>query len=195
MREPWTTVHGEHQWSGLRGDEGRIAGGLRSAHHQKEREDRSRSATSCRKRSQMRRSCSSASRSRSALCTHPTRASTRPRSSTWHWPRYSSSPSTQPRQRGQPGLGNHRTVSTARCDPGQTGRPGQHPAHHPRRRKELHQAAEQVTGSEAGLIAVGEPTIDRVIDWALTDAAKVVKRTLDATTDEPTSELQEALKS
>jgi hypothetical protein len=61
-------------------------------------------------------------------------------------------------------------------------------------RKELHEAAEELTANQAGLIAVGEPTIEQGVDKALTGAAKVVKRTVDATTDEITSELQEALK-
>ena len=62
-------------------------------------------------------------------------------------------------------------------------------------RKELHKAAEQLTANQAGLIAVGEPTIEQGLDKALTKASKVVKRTVEATTDEITSELQEALKS
>jgi hypothetical protein len=62
-------------------------------------------------------------------------------------------------------------------------------------RKELHEAAEQLTANQAGLIAVGEPTIEKGLDKALTKAAKVVKRTVEATTDQITSELQEALKS
>jgi hypothetical protein len=62
-------------------------------------------------------------------------------------------------------------------------------------RKELHEAAGELTASQAGLIAVGEPTIEEGVDKALTGAAKVVKRTVDATADEITSELQEALKS
>jgi hypothetical protein len=62
-------------------------------------------------------------------------------------------------------------------------------------RKELHEAAEQLTADQAGLIAVGEPTIEEALDKALTKTAKVVKRTVEATTDELTSELQEALKS
>ena len=62
-------------------------------------------------------------------------------------------------------------------------------------RKELHEAAEQLTANQAGLIVVGEPTIEKGLDAALTKAAKVVKRTVEATTDEITSELQEALKS
>ena len=61
-------------------------------------------------------------------------------------------------------------------------------------RKELHEAAEQLTASQAGLIAVGEPTIEQGLDKALTKAAKVVKRTVEASTDQITSELQEALK-
>jgi len=62
-------------------------------------------------------------------------------------------------------------------------------------RKELHEAAENLTANQAGLIAVGEPTIEQAVDKALTKAAKVVKRSMEATTDEITSELQEALKS
>jgi hypothetical protein len=61
-------------------------------------------------------------------------------------------------------------------------------------RKELHEAAEQLTANRAGLIAVGEPTVEKALDQALTKAAGVVKRTVEATTDELTSELQEALK-
>jgi uncharacterized membrane protein len=62
-------------------------------------------------------------------------------------------------------------------------------------RKELHEAAEQLTADQAGLIVVGEPTIEKGLDKALTKAGKIVKRTVEATTDELTSELQEALKS
>jgi len=62
-------------------------------------------------------------------------------------------------------------------------------------RKELHEAAEQLTASQAGLIVVGEPTIEQGLDKALAKAGKVVKRTVEATTDQITSELQEALKS
>src|SRR6201982_2405042 len=62
-------------------------------------------------------------------------------------------------------------------------------------RKELHEAAEQLTASQAGLIAVGEPTIEKGLDKALTQAARVVKRTVEATTAQITSKLQEALKS
>jgi uncharacterized membrane protein len=62
-------------------------------------------------------------------------------------------------------------------------------------RKELKEAAEQLTPGEAGLIVVGEPTIEKALDNAITSAGKVVKQNFDATTDEITSELREALKS
>jgi len=61
-------------------------------------------------------------------------------------------------------------------------------------RKELKEAAEHLTADQAGLVVVGEPTIEKGMDKALTKAAKVVKHTVDATTDEIASELQEALK-
>jgi hypothetical protein len=61
-------------------------------------------------------------------------------------------------------------------------------------RKELHELAEQLTASQAGLIAVGEATIEKALDQVFTNADKVVKRTVDATTEEIASELQEALK-
>jgi hypothetical protein len=62
-------------------------------------------------------------------------------------------------------------------------------------RKELREAAAELTETQAGLVAVGEPTIEKALDNALTGAAKVVKHTVDATADEIASELQEALKS
>ena len=62
-------------------------------------------------------------------------------------------------------------------------------------RKELKEAAEVLTGNQAGLIVVAEPTVEKGLEQALTGAAKVVKRSVDATSDEISSELQEALKS
>ena len=62
-------------------------------------------------------------------------------------------------------------------------------------RKELKDAAAELTAGQAGLVAVGEPTIEKALGKALTNADKVVKHTVAATTDEITSELQEALKS
>jgi hypothetical protein len=62
-------------------------------------------------------------------------------------------------------------------------------------RKELHDAAQELTANQAGLIAVGEATIEKGLDKAFAGAARVVKRSVEATADEITSELQEALKS
>ncbi len=42
---------------------------------------------------------------------------------------------------------------------------------------------------------VGEPTIEKAVDKAIKGTAKVVKRSLDASTDEVASELREALSS
>jgi catechol 2,3-dioxygenase-like lactoylglutathione lyase family enzyme len=61
-------------------------------------------------------------------------------------------------------------------------------------RKELHEAAEQLTIDQAGLIEVGEPSIEKGLDTAFTGAARVVKRAVEATTNEITSELGEAFK-
>jgi uncharacterized membrane protein len=61
-------------------------------------------------------------------------------------------------------------------------------------RKELKEAAQELTAGEAGLVAVGEPTIDKGVNKALTGAAKVVRHDMNATADEIVSELQEALK-
>ena len=61
-------------------------------------------------------------------------------------------------------------------------------------RKDLHEVAQELTAGQAGLIAVGEPTMEKALDEALTNANRVMKRTVDATSDEITSELREALK-
>jgi hypothetical protein len=61
-------------------------------------------------------------------------------------------------------------------------------------RKELHEAAEELLAGEAGLIVVGEATIEPALDKALTGTAKIVKREMEATIDQITSELQEAFK-
>jgi hypothetical protein len=62
-------------------------------------------------------------------------------------------------------------------------------------RKELKEAAMELTSDQAGLIMIGEPTIEKGFDKAVTSAAKVVKRSVDATSDEIASELKDALKS
>ena len=61
-------------------------------------------------------------------------------------------------------------------------------------RQELHDAANELGTSQAGMIVVGEPTIEQGLDKAIVGAARVVKRSVDASTDEISSELQEALK-
>jgi len=62
-------------------------------------------------------------------------------------------------------------------------------------RKELREAAEELTADQAGLLVVsGEPAIEKALDKALAGAAKVAKHKVDATIDQITSELQEALK-
>ena len=61
-------------------------------------------------------------------------------------------------------------------------------------RKELDEAAGELLADDAGLIVVGEATIEPVLDKVLTGTAKVVKREIEATVDQITSELQEAFK-
>ena len=61
-------------------------------------------------------------------------------------------------------------------------------------RKELKEAAQELTSDQAGLIVIGEPTIEKGFDKAVTRAARIVKHSVDATTDEIASELKEALK-
>jgi uncharacterized membrane protein len=62
-------------------------------------------------------------------------------------------------------------------------------------RRELREAAEQLTADQAGLLVVSsEPVIDKAVDKALSGAGQVVKHKVDATIDQITSELQEALK-
>jgi hypothetical protein len=62
-------------------------------------------------------------------------------------------------------------------------------------RKDLMDAANELGSGEAGLIVAGEPTLAKGFDRAVTKADKVVKRSLDASTDEIAAELQEAVKS
>jgi len=61
-------------------------------------------------------------------------------------------------------------------------------------RKELNEAAGELLADEAGLIVVGEATIEPALDKVFTGTAKVVKREIEATVDQITSELQEAFK-
>jgi hypothetical protein len=61
-------------------------------------------------------------------------------------------------------------------------------------RKELNEAAQELLADEAGLIVVGEATIEPALDQVFTGTAKVFKREIEATIDQITSELQEAFK-
>jgi hypothetical protein len=61
-------------------------------------------------------------------------------------------------------------------------------------RKELKDAANELGANQAGLIVAGEPTLEKGFDKAVTKAEKVVKRSLDATSDEFAAELRDAVK-
>jgi hypothetical protein len=61
-------------------------------------------------------------------------------------------------------------------------------------RAELNDAAEELLAGEAGLIVIGQATIEPALDEAFTGTPKVFKREVAATVDEITSELQEAFK-
>ncbi len=59
---------------------------------------------------------------------------------------------------------------------------------------ELHDAAADLSASEAGLIMVGEPTLDKAFDKAVTHATKTLKHVVDATADELAHEMKEGAK-
>jgi len=63
----------------------------------------------------------------------------------------------------------------------------------PLSRKELHAAAEELGANQAGLIVVGEPTVEKAFDKAVTRAAKTLKQTVDVTTDELAAEMKQAV--
>jgi uncharacterized membrane protein len=60
-------------------------------------------------------------------------------------------------------------------------------------RKELKEAASELSGNQAALIMVGEPTVDKAFDKAVTRAAKTVKQNVDMTTDQLAQELKNAV--
>ena len=60
-------------------------------------------------------------------------------------------------------------------------------------RKELNEAADELVSDEAGLIVIGKATIEPALDKVFT-GTKVVKREIEATIEQITSELQEAFK-
>src|SRR5271166_5289131 len=57
---------------------------------------------------------------------------------------------------------------------------------------ELHEAAADLSASEAALVVVGEPTLDKAFDKAVTHATKTLKHVIDATADELAKEMKEA---
>src|ERR1700754_1727904 len=61
-------------------------------------------------------------------------------------------------------------------------------------RNDLHDAAKELGDGQAALIVAGEPTLEQGFDNAVTKADKVVKQSLDATTDEIADELRDAVK-
>jgi hypothetical protein len=62
----------------------------------------------------------------------------------------------------------------------------------PLKRKELKEAAAELGSNQAGLIVVGQPTLEKGFDKAVTRATKVLKHTVDATADEIAAEMKEA---
>jgi hypothetical protein len=61
-------------------------------------------------------------------------------------------------------------------------------------RTELNDAAEELLADQAGLIVIGEASIEPALDKALSGTPKVFKREIAATIDQITTELQEAFK-
>ncbi len=61
-------------------------------------------------------------------------------------------------------------------------------------RKDLKEAAQELTEGEAGLVVVGEITLEQGVEKALTHAVNVAKRTFDTSADQVSKELSEALK-
>ena len=62
----------------------------------------------------------------------------------------------------------------------------------PLSRKELKHAASELSAHEVGLILVGEPTLEKAFDKAVTHAVKGLEHVVDATAEELAKELKEA---
>jgi len=60
---------------------------------------------------------------------------------------------------------------------------------------ELHETAAQLNDSEASLIVLGEPTLDKAFDKAVTRASKILKHVMNVTADELAAEMKAAAKS
>jgi uncharacterized membrane protein len=61
-------------------------------------------------------------------------------------------------------------------------------------RKELHEAAAELLSDQAGLIVIGDLTLDKALEKAITHAGKVAKHSFDSDVDTIASELNEAIK-
>jgi hypothetical protein len=61
-------------------------------------------------------------------------------------------------------------------------------------RKELDEAAQELLTDQAGLIVIGSAAIEPALDQVLAGTPKVVRREMEASIDEITSELQAAFK-
>jgi len=59
---------------------------------------------------------------------------------------------------------------------------------------ELHEMAAELSGSEAALIVLGEPTLDKAFGKAVTHASKTLKHVMDVTADELAKQMKEAAK-
>jgi hypothetical protein len=63
------------------------------------------------------------------------------------------------------------------------------------RHKELKEAAAELGANQVGFIVIGQPNLEKGFDIAVTRAVKVVKQTVDATTEEIAEEMKQAAKS
>jgi hypothetical protein len=61
--------------------------------------------------------------------------------------------------------------------------------------KELDEAANELAANQAGLIVVGEVTLEKAFDKAVTRANKVLKSAFEGTTDELAKEMKQAINS
>ena len=61
-------------------------------------------------------------------------------------------------------------------------------------RRELHEAAQELDSAEAELVVIGEPTLQKGFEQAVTKATNTIRRDLNATTDELSKELIAASK-
>ncbi|HVN10772.1 MAG TPA: hypothetical protein VMT69_01670 [Kineosporiaceae bacterium] len=61
-------------------------------------------------------------------------------------------------------------------------------------RKELHETAQELAAHEAALIVVGEPTLEKGLEGAVTRANKTLKQSFDASADSLANELMDAIK-